>query len=317
MATKKYLSLDRLTEYDALIKSTIDEKVDTVKNDLLNGAGEAYDTLKELGELIDENADALEALETVATGKADKEHTHVFTLPYGVCESAPDAGVKVVDVGDFSLEEGAAILVKFKYANSYYYSSPSLNVSNTGNKPMYRYGTKGFSYNEGVDGWNSGSVMLLVYDGTGWISDYWNNTTYTNKNLGHDYIEINKYVNSIHPVIQYEYGYSARRGGVISVKFSEDVSEGAQFYIELSSTASTDFHIYYRGSAITDGIIKAGDIATFMFDGSYYHLISIDRWQADITNLQNLESLELITVDDIDTICGTSIEVVSMSEGAF
>ena len=48
----------------------------TVKNDLLNGAGEAYDTLKELGELIDVNKDALEALETVATGKADKEHTH-------------------------------------------------------------------------------------------------------------------------------------------------------------------------------------------------------------------------------------------------
>lgn len=38
---------------------------DNVKNDLLNGAGEAYDTLKELGELIDENKDALEALEEI------------------------------------------------------------------------------------------------------------------------------------------------------------------------------------------------------------------------------------------------------------
>lgn len=41
-----------------------------VKNDLLNGAGAAYDTLKELGALIDENTDAIDALETVAANKA-------------------------------------------------------------------------------------------------------------------------------------------------------------------------------------------------------------------------------------------------------
>lgn len=47
-----------------------------IKNDLLNGAGDAYDTLKELGDLIDENTDAIDALETVAAGKADKSHDH-------------------------------------------------------------------------------------------------------------------------------------------------------------------------------------------------------------------------------------------------
>ena len=48
----------------------------SVKNDLLNGAGTAYDTLKELGDLIDTNVDAISALETVASNKADKSHTH-------------------------------------------------------------------------------------------------------------------------------------------------------------------------------------------------------------------------------------------------
>lgn len=47
-----------------------------VKNDLLNGAGTAYDTLKELGDLIDNNVDAIEALEIVASGKANVDHTH-------------------------------------------------------------------------------------------------------------------------------------------------------------------------------------------------------------------------------------------------
>lgn len=59
-------------------KSYADNAATTVKNELLNGAGEAYDTLKELGDLITENVDAIDALEIVATSKADKEHTHTY-----------------------------------------------------------------------------------------------------------------------------------------------------------------------------------------------------------------------------------------------
>ena len=40
----------------------------TVKNDLLGGAGEAYDTLKELADLIGENETAIEALQAIANG---------------------------------------------------------------------------------------------------------------------------------------------------------------------------------------------------------------------------------------------------------
>lgn len=60
----------------ASAKSYTDTAVTKVKNDLLNGAGGAYDTLKELGDLIDENTDAISALETIASSKADASHTH-------------------------------------------------------------------------------------------------------------------------------------------------------------------------------------------------------------------------------------------------
>ena len=60
-----------------------------VKNDLLNGAGTAYDTLKELGDLIDTNVDAIEALETVAAGKADATHSHAIADVTGL-QSALD-----------------------------------------------------------------------------------------------------------------------------------------------------------------------------------------------------------------------------------
>lgn len=63
----------------ASAKTYADTAATNVKNDLLNGAGGAYDTLKELGDLIDDNTDAIDALETVAAGKADKTHSHAIS----------------------------------------------------------------------------------------------------------------------------------------------------------------------------------------------------------------------------------------------
>ena len=60
-------------------KSYADAAAKAVKDDLLNGAGAAYDTLKELGDLIDANVDAIDALESVAAGKADKTHSHAIS----------------------------------------------------------------------------------------------------------------------------------------------------------------------------------------------------------------------------------------------
>lgn len=69
----------KLTEAKSYADSAAATAANTVKNDLLNNAGSAYDTLKELGDLIDDNKDAIDALETVASGKADASHAHDIT----------------------------------------------------------------------------------------------------------------------------------------------------------------------------------------------------------------------------------------------
>ena len=80
----KVISSTYETKTDASAKLTeaktyADNAANTVKNDLLNNAGGAYDTLKELGDLIDDNKDAIDALETVAAGKANAVHTHAIS----------------------------------------------------------------------------------------------------------------------------------------------------------------------------------------------------------------------------------------------
>ena len=75
------------TKADAALASA-KSYADGIKNDLLNGAGAAYDTLKELGDLIDTNVDAIDALETVAASKANASdltsHTGNKSNPHGV-----------------------------------------------------------------------------------------------------------------------------------------------------------------------------------------------------------------------------------------
>ena len=61
-------------------------------------------------------------------------------------------------------------------------------------------------------------------------------------------------------------------GGIVAVRFSYDVPAGATLNINSKGAKA----IYYRNAAITDGVIKAGDTATFIYS-TYYRLISIDR----------------------------------------
>lgn len=85
---------DGETKTDASAKLTeaktyADNAANTVKNDLLNNAGAAYDTLKELGDLIDDNKDAIDALNDVAAGKANAVHAHAIADVSGL-QSALD-----------------------------------------------------------------------------------------------------------------------------------------------------------------------------------------------------------------------------------
>lgn len=97
---------------------------------------------------------------------------------YGYCETAAATAAKTVTVGGtFTLATGAFVIIKFKYANSA--SSPTLNVNGTGAKPIYQYGTTKVSTSSTTTGWAAGAVQLLVYDGSGWVRDFWSNTTYS------------------------------------------------------------------------------------------------------------------------------------------
>lgn len=96
------------------------------------------------------------------------------SLLYGVCETAKATAAKTVTVtGNFTLETGATIAVKFTNTNTA--SSPTLNVNETGAKAIKRYGTTAAG-TAAYSSWQAGQVVIFVYDGTQWQRTF--NETY-------------------------------------------------------------------------------------------------------------------------------------------
>lgn len=69
-------------------------------------------------------------------------------------------------------------------------------------------------------------------------------------------------------------GFKLKRGGIVAIKFTTDI-DITNPDLNISSTGSKP--IYYRGSALPRGTVNAGDTVTFIYDGTYYHVISIDK----------------------------------------
>lgn len=96
-----------------------------------------------------------------ATSALKLSDTYVNTLPYNLCETAAGTAAKVVSAGDFALETGAQVVVKFKYTNTA--ANPTLSVSSTTAKPIYYKGAAiTASYLK------ANYTYTFVYNGTQW-----------------------------------------------------------------------------------------------------------------------------------------------------
>ena len=67
--------------------------------------------------------------------------------------------------------------------------------------------------------------------------------------------------------------YNLVKNGIISVKFTNAVPASATLNVNSKGAKS----IFYKGAAIVANVIRAGDTATFMYDGTQYHLLGVDR----------------------------------------
>lgn len=96
--------------------------------------------------------------------------------PYAECTTNDNVAAKTVSISNFRLVIGARIVVKF---NSSHTSTEgaTLNVSNTGAKPIIKFGARSFFHNGVISyapitsskSWSALESLELVYDGTNWV----------------------------------------------------------------------------------------------------------------------------------------------------
>lgn len=67
--------------------------------------------------------------------------------------------------------------------------------------------------------------------------------------------------------------YELTRNGIVSITFQNAVPSSAT--LNVNNTGPKP--MYHRGAAIAGNIIFAGDTATFIYDGTNYNLIALDR----------------------------------------
>ena len=230
-------------------------------------------------------------------GKADTALQSVVNKNiYASCSTASAGQVKVItlDNSNETLNDGDIIYIKFTNSNSF-------SVS-TGNEITFKIGNDNYNIriqetvatgtNTSVYGYAKRIIWYKI-DKTNKILTWLghgndNNTTYTNQSLGNGYGTCTTAAATAAKVVTLS-GYNLTINGYVSVKFTYDVPANATLNINGKGAKN----IFYKGAKITAGVIKAGVIATFVYDGTQYQLVSIDV--LDFNNIDDDKTGDTIT----------------------
>lgn len=203
---------------------------------------------------------------------SDKTKLDFTNVAYGTCSTAAATAEKVITINgndNWKLSVGSIIIVKFTVSNTA--SNVTLNVNNTGAKSIW-YNTSVYTANSNITCGCANRYTTYMYDGTYWV---WvsNGVDLNNNNAanGHGYGTCTTASSTAAKVVTLS-GYGLAVGGIVAVKFSNAITGNATMNINNRGAKS----IYYKGAAITTGIINAGDIGVFIYNGSQYHLLTVD-----------------------------------------
>lgn len=211
--------------------------------------------------------------------KSDKVKLDNLNIAYATCDTEATVSSKIITISsnqNWQLKAGAIICVKYSITNTA--SNCTLNVNNTGSKQVWFNNAVNTGSSNMVFGYANRHVWY-IYDGTYWVwmghgTDI--NTTYSNASLGQGYGTCSTAQATTAKVVTLS-SYALVVNGIVAVKFTYAVPASATMNINSKGAKA----IYYKGKAITAGIINAGDIAVFIYNGSQYHLLAIDSFNSN------------------------------------
>ena len=203
---------------------------------------------------------------------------------YGLCSTSSSTANKEVTIADkdFSLITGARVTVNFQNNNSA--ANPTLNVNQSGAKPIY-YTKKALPSNAY---WVAGDIIDFIYDGTNWNiitetsprADKLTTTRYIDGvafngtgNIEHHGVcttAANKAEKTVS--IAGTNNFLLTTGAKIVVRFTKE-NATANPTLNVDGTGAKP--IYYQGKLLkAEYFWGAEDIITFIYDNDYWHIIA-------------------------------------------
>lgn len=290
--------------------------VGTITGIKMNGASKGTSGVVDLGTVITSHQDISGKVDKVS-GKGLSTNDYTTTektklgytnIAYGTCDTAAATAEKAITISgntNWDLQVGSIIVVKF--ANSNTAQNPTFNVNGKGGKPVW-YNTAIITTSSLTYAGYKNRPMEFMYDGTQFVFIGWSvdtNTTYSTYSLGIGYGTCDTAASTVAKVVTLS-NYTLVVGGIVSVKFTYDVPASATMNINSKGAKS----IYHKGAAITSGVIKAGDTATFIYS-TYYYLIAIDRATATATTTTDglMSSSDKTKLEGVATTYATKTEV--------
>ena len=101
--------------------------------------------------------------------------------------------------------------------------------------------------------------------------------------------------------------YALIKNGIVSVKFTNSVPANATLNINSKGAKP----IFYRGSAIVAGVINAGDVATFIYDGTNYIYLGTDN---ALSKAGGKINGELVIADDTDDVVEIDAQGITLRD---
>ena len=201
----------------------------------------------------------------------DKLKSDYTNIAYATCATAASTAAKVVALSgntQWALNAGSMIAIRFTYTNTA--ANPTLNVNSTGAKSI-RYNNALLSSANLDKAGVAARTCIYVYDGSQYVFVGWSYEADTNASLGSGYGTCATAAATVAKAVTMA-DYELVTNGIVAVKFTYAVPANATMNINGKGAKS----IFYKGSAIIANIINAGDTASFIYDGTQYHLIAVD-----------------------------------------
>ena len=233
-----------------------------------------------------------------SNGDIDEVQVGIF---YASCDTSCNTPDKVVTCGNFKLQTGAVIAVKFTAADTYSDGSGdiTLNVDGTGAKSVISKEDGGVFDASEYSWFSGGKTALLVYNGVYFVYiNIFEDYVYTPTKLGFAYVSCSTDEATLAKTVTVNSNFKRTTGCIIAVKFINAVPANSTLKIGNYTT----LNILFRNERIADGVIEAGDTATMIYDGVQYRVIAINK---DARNYETTEGITAIlnSLDECLTNC--------------